>query len=326
MAEATAPETRTDPAAWWDFESETPPESWRPAGTPILNGLMNYVPTGTDQRPWVPGHELWIKGQGGIVSKDRRQYTILGHGEYANHIGGCRKLVANAQRITAGGELHTQIQQADDVGDSVGDIPWGRDSLTVSGDASMTFGSRTLMMSGIVNRTWHGGVMRLASMEGIICGGAFLRLIASPSATMSGLNTGDVYGGCARVAAVRSYLAVLQYRAAQSAAWAMGVYTRNATYVIEPVVGSPSDQIPAKGLAKKLARLGQAMRVARMLCPVLDILVGVVTLVPLGIFALFNLIRGVVKKRVPIPPSGPPRTRNRTVGVMSECFSTITIN
>lgn len=284
---------------------------------------MQHVPSASDKRPWQAGHGLHIQGLGGLVSKERRHFTILGHGAYANHIGGCRTLVANSQTIRTTKELTTSIGRGDNA--PAVDVPWGRDSLTVDGDAEITVGSRLVMMSGFVERNWNGGVMRLASMEGVICGGAFVRLIASPSATLSGLMSGDVYGGCARVAAVRTYLAVLHYRAAATAAWACGLYYRNATFTVEPVIGSPAAGGPVSALAAKLARLARMLEVARMLCPVLDILVGVVTFVPMGIYALYSLIAGIVKTPTPIPPAGPPRVRVRNSGLELESFLSMTV-
>jgi len=296
--------------------------SWRPAGTPILNALLQHVPDATDRRPWQQGVELSIHGQGGLVSKDKRRYTIVGHGEYANHVGGSRTVAANTQDVRTTKQVTTRVARQGDV--QVQGVPWGRDSLTVEGDAKITFGARLAMMSGIVNRVWNGGVMRLASMEGVICGGGFLRLIASPSATLSGINSGDVYGGCSRVSVVRSYLAVMQYRAAQTATWTSGIYNRTATFVVEPVVGTPSAN-PVSNTASKLARLGRTFAMARMLCPVLDILVGVATFVPFGIYAIYKLIAGVVKKPVPAPLSGPPRIRNRNVAVQTSAYQSVLI-
>lgn len=291
----------------------------RMAEMPILNSLLEDMGSAADRPLWRPGLGLDIRGLGGLVSRDRRHYTVVGHGEYANHVGGSRRLAANSQGIRTTKELRTSIggELAPDTGSNA-----GRDSLTVDGDAEITFGARLVMMSGIVNRQWNGGVMRLASMEGVICGGGFLRLIASPSATLSGLNTGDVYGGCARVSVVRSYLAVLQYRAAQTALWAMGSYNRTATFVVEPVVGTPSGN-PATNTASKLARLGRAFEWARMVCPPLDILVGVGTLVPLGVHSLYKLISSAIKKPVAPPPSGPPRTRNQNVGVHAQAYQSV---
>ena len=299
--------------AWWDFETETPPASWRESETPILTGLIEHVPGSTDLRPWQAGYELHIQGLGGVVSKERRRYTILGHGTYSNHIGGCRSLIANRQDIQSSREIQTSIGRIQDGPDI--DIPWGRDSLEVIGDATINVGARMLMMSGVVTRNWNGGVVRVASMEGVICGGAFLRLIAGPAATLSPLMSSDVYGGCARTAAVRTSLAVLYYRAASSAAWLSGLYVRNATFVIEPIVGSPSAGTPQSRLAAKMARLGRALSVARMVFPVLDIFIGLTTAVPMGLYALGRLISGIVKKPNAIPPTGPPRVRNRSAGV-----------
>lgn len=312
MAEAV----KDDPAAWWDFDANDAPKSWRPEGTPILNALMQHVPMATDRRPWQEGHELHMQGLGGLVSKERRHFTILGHGDYSNHIGGCRKLVANTQSMRTQKHLTVSVAKGKSAPDV--DAPWGRDSLTVDGDAEMTFGSRTLMMAGFVTRNWNGGVMRLASMEGVICGGAFLRLIASPSATLSGLMTGDVYGGCARAASVRTYLAVLHYRAAATAAWASGVYVRNTTFTIDPVTNVPTQGLPMTDIGKILARLGKMLEIARMLCPVLDIFLGLVMLIPMGIYALAALIAGIVKSPNPLPPAGPPRLRTMNVGTHLE--------
>ena len=315
-------ETKMEDGKTEDAEKTTP-EAWRDKDKSILEALLRHVPRETGLRPWQPGHGLHIQGLGGVVSKERRHFTILGHGTYASHIGGCRTLVADRQTIRTTKDSSMSIGRSDDAPDV--DAPWGRDSLTVDGDAEITFGSRLTLMSGFIERNWNGGVMRLASMEGVICGGAFLRLIASPSATLSGLMTGDIYGGCARTAAVRSYLAVLHYRAAQAAAWAVGVYSRNATFVVEPLIGSPSAGGPVSSIAEKLARLGKVLSVARMVCPPLDIFVGVLTAVPMGIYALFKLVAGVIKKPIPIPPAGPPRVRNRNRGLALETFLSQTI-
>lgn len=318
MAEAIS----NDPAAWWDFDAGEAPDSWRDAGVPILNALTTHVPNATDRRPWQAGHELHIRGLGGLVSKERRRFTVLGHGEYSNHIGGCRKLVADSQNVRTKKDLTVSIRKGANAPDL--DIPWGRDSLTVDGDAEMEFGSRTLMMSGVVMRTWQGGVMRFATMEGVICGGGFLRLIVAPSATMSGLMTGDVYGGCARVAGVRTYLAVIHYRAAQAAIWTCGIYVRNTTFTIEPVVGVPTQGMPMTDIGKKLARIGRMIGIARALCPVLDIFLGLVMLVPMGIYGLIALIAGIVKTPNPLPMAGPPRLRTMNVGMRLENYGNFT--
>ena len=93
--------------------SDTAVERWRPAGTPMLNALLTHVPGETDRRPWQPGMELNVHGQGGLVSNDRRRYTIIGHGEYANHVGGCRTLAANKQGIRTTKQLTTRITRGE---------------------------------------------------------------------------------------------------------------------------------------------------------------------------------------------------------------------
>jgi hypothetical protein len=190
------------------------------------------------------------------------------------------------------------------------------------------------MMSGTINRRWNKGVMRLASMEGVICAGAMTRVIAGPSATMSGLMTADIYGGIARAAVVRNYLAVLQYRAARTAAWAVGAYLRNATVVIEPLMGSPSGGAPVSNFGARMGRLGRiASKVrkgasataaaAAMVCPVVDIGLAILSL-PLVAVGIYALIKGFIVKPIPIPPTGPPRSRIRNVAMGSEMFTSQT--
>ena len=288
----------------------------------MLDGLIQHVPATTEQRPWQSGYELQIQGLGGFVNKERRHHTILGHGTYVNQIGGHRTMVAGTQTTETQGERSVQISEPDDPGDL--DAPWGVDSLTVEQDADITFGSRLVITGGSVERTWNGGVIRLASMEGTICGGAFLRIHASPSMTMSAMLTGDVYGGIARASVARTYLAVLEYRAAKAAAWAMGMYTRNATFVIEPVINSPSGETPKSNIARKLSRLTKTFDAVRMLCPPLDIAVGVIML-PVALYGIFALIRGLLKKGKAAPPSGPPRTRTRTAGAISQTSGSVLV-
>ena len=73
-----------------DASAERSP--WRPEGKPILNALLDHVPGGA--RPWQAGHGLDVRGLGGLVSRERRRYTIVGGGDYASHVGGGRRTVA----------------------------------------------------------------------------------------------------------------------------------------------------------------------------------------------------------------------------------------
>lgn len=308
--------------SWWTLDSEAPAQSWRPDGTSILDGLIEGVPAGRKPRPWSGWYELQISGLGGLVNKERRHYTVLGDGEYVSQVNGRRSLTATSQTTSTQGNRTIEI--ANDLNDQDPQVSWGTDSLTVEGDADITVGSRMVMMTGTVDRLWKGGIMRLASMEGSICGGAFLRTHAGLSMTLSAMMTGDVYGGCARASAVRTYLAVLQYRAAKAAAWAVGVYVRHGTFVIEPVVSSKSDKSPPSNLAKKLARLGKTLEVARMFCPPLDIAVGLFTL-PVAIYGIGKFIHALATKKAHLPPAGPPRTRVRTVGLTNQTMSAMTV-
>ena len=322
---------------WWGLDSDHSAASWRPADTPLLNSLMD-VPKWTGEAEtfaWQPGYEFNIQGHGRLVSKERRRYTLVGHhGSYLNQIGGHQTLNADYHSTRVQKHRMVNISRSGDGGGL--DAPWGRDRLTVKGDANYRLGSRTLMMGGTIERTWNGGVMRLASMEGVVCGGGLARVIAGPSMTLSGMMTGDVYGGIARAAGVRTYLAVLHYRAAKSAAWASGLYLRKATFVIEPIVSVPSGTMPRANVAAKMGRLQKMARKAargaraafnasRMVCPVVDIIAGVAAL-PFAIFGIAMLIKGFFgsASAIKVPPNGPPRVRNRNVGVTKQMWGSIT--
>ena len=313
----------------------------------------------TNQFAWEPDLELDIRGQGGLVSKERRRYTLVGHkGYFMNQVDRHQKLTAEHQSSRVARERMVSVKRPDDVQDL--DASWGVDRLAVGGSASYRVGSRTLMMSGSVDRLWNGGVVRMSCMEGVICAGVFARVIAGPSATLSGMMTGDVYGGCARVSAVRAYVALLQYRAAKSAVWASGVYVRNATFVIEPVVGSPASGTPPSRVAAKMARLatlstraGKMVRrvtrmtqkigrtrvwraatkagrgvkagtnAARTVCPVVDIIAGLVTL-PLAFAGIGMFFASFFMKPLAPEEAGTPRTRIRTTGTTLQAFTSMT--
>ena len=329
----SSPGTGAGTGEWWGLDSDGSAASWRPGETPLLDGLMN-VPSWhlqPEKSVWRPGYELNIHGFGGLVSRERRRYTLVGHsGSFLNQTGRHRSLAADNHSSRVEKDRLVTIARPKKTYDI--DAPWGLDRLAVEGDASYTIGTRTLLMSGIVQRNWNGGVMRLASMEGIVCGGVMTRVIASPSATMSGLMTGDVYGGIARTSAVRTYLAVLQYRSAEKAAWALGVYVRNATFIIEPLVSAPVKEKPSDA-AKKMSRLARTaskvskvaaktVAAARMICPLVDIMAGVVML-PVAAYGIISAIIAKIAGKPPAPPlpPGPPRVRNRTVACTTDMFA-----
>lgn len=331
---------------------------WRTDGKPVLNALLDYVPwvdtsagsatpaagsslgavvgagsgsasAGASPVPWRTGHALHLKGQGGVVQKERRHYTLVADGQYTNHIGGCRTLRADTQSFHTAGAMVVNVGRTTVA--PARPVPWGSDALTVHGNADVEFHDRRIMMAGLISRNYLGGVMRLASMEGVICGGFFMRSIFGPAMTASALMTGDVYGGVARVAMVRTYLALLHYRAAAAAAWASLTYMRCASFVIEPMLSVPSDRTPTGNAASKLARLSRTFSAVRAICPPIDILCGVVMLpllpIMLGKFLFMLLAKRAASHLRPKakPPSGPPRTRIRNTAVRLSSWGTKTV-
>ena len=174
------------------------------------------------------------------------------------------------------------------------------------------------MMSGTINKTWNGGVVRLAGMEGVICGGAFLRVYAGPSMHIVALNSGDVYGGAGRTSAARVNIAGIGYRSCDSgSAWTAGVYVRNTNFTIEPALGTPSQQPIRKSLAGKMGKIALAV------CPFAEIGFGLasVLVAPIGlILAAVNKLR---KKPPGRPPATEPRSRFRSVGLTSQQMATM---
>ena len=176
-------------------------------------------------------------------------------------------------------------------------------------------------MSGTLTRRFLGGFIKAAPMEGVICGGAFVRTIGGPSANLSGLATGDVYGGAARAALSRTRIALVHYRAAHFAAWFSVFHGRTANFVITPIV-STRQQESRSGAARKLARLSKALNVARMFCPLLDIASGVIGLVGGLGFGLFKLIRNKIKGKPPPPPTETvPRVRTPVRSMALQTFA-----
>ena len=330
--DAPAQTTARDTDGWWGVDTDLPATSWKNADHSALRNLKR-VPSMNDEDdpPWDPGYRLDIQGCGGLVSKERRRYTLVGHeGTFANQIRGNQTVAADYHSTRV--RKHRTVTIAKTEGSDGLDASWGRDRLTVAGNASYEFYSRTLMMSGTIARNWNGGIMRLAAMEGVVCGGAMVRVIAGPAGTMSQMMTGDVYGGIARASAVRSYLAVLQYRAAKDAAWAIGVWIRRTTFTIVPVTPAPPQVTPTGNAARKMSRLSKTASKAakvtrksvsgmRMICPVVDIALGVLS-IPLAIVGIVMLLKGLLGKgsKNAVPPAGPPRVLNTNSGMTMEMY------
>lgn len=314
----------------WDLlaKSLAPPECWRADGKSRLEALLDYVPTypawapGHDEVvPWRRGYSLAVHSLGDSVSRDRERYSIVGSDGYAGYVAGHRDTIANEQRTHVEKSRIMLVSGGDHTPD--GTRP-GRDHMRVHGNAELKFRSRNVILShGTAERHYSGGVQKMAPMEGVIAGGSHVRAFGGPSASFSPLASGDVYGGSARAAVVRIRLAVLHYRAAQSAFWAYGVYLRMSPFTVEPLIPTPNEATPKSQIARKLLRLMKVVRVARMLCPGIDIAIGVLTAVPMAIYGIAMLIKSKIKGPNPIPAAGPPRVLNRHAGMELSSFTSI---
>ena len=261
-------------------------------------------------------------GNGVAVSVDSEtgEVSFEGESEVDSALAGLLETVQSQLASTSGGAASDSAAGAGSEsgsgsgsaagsgsGSGIEATAWGRDRLVVDGDMHWTFDERVVAMSGTINRTWIGAILRAVPMEGVICGGSYLRVHAGPQATLAGIASGDVYGGAARMSTSRVYMALFGYRSTDSVYWGMANYTRLTAITIEPAVNTPSAHEVPKNflLARKLGRLAMA------LCPFVGIAVGLVTLIP----SLIMLAYGFLAGRPPKPPMGPPRTKNTFVGV-----------
>ena len=290
---------------------EFPEPIWEPDRATLLESLIAVADQPTWKRrlvtgsPWQSGYELTLSTIGSLHNLERRRVMVFPD-EYHNYRKGNLDVdVSGRCEIGVDGDMRVSIGPVDtgtDGGSALANP--GVDELTVNGDVDVRFQEKTTLISGAINRVWTGPVTRLAGMEGVICGGIFARVHAGPCMTVAAVVSGDVYGGAARASGARVYVAGMHYRAAQATHWLMpGAYVRTAGVVLEPLVGSPSGNTPAKSLAAKAAKLSVA------LCPFLEIGIGVATL-PIGVV---RMIAGLVRKRPPKPVGGLPRTRTRLV-------------
>ena len=240
--------------------------------------------------PWHGNDRLQVAAAGGLVQRE-----------------GCAAVLARAYTDTVLGDSRTELAGDGERivdGDVTVKVAGGTDTLDVDGDAEIRFDDRQVMMSGTVEREWTGAITRMAGMEGVICGGAYTKVCAGATMTVCAVATGDVYGVCTRFAGARVHVAGLHYRAARVAMWRTGAHVRSAGVVVEPLIGSPSQQSPAKSVAQKAARM---FRIVSGVLPFVDIAAGIIG-IPAGIAML---IANIVRKKNPEPPSGPPRLRVR---------------
>ena len=310
-----------------DAVSEHVTGSWRRTGQSRAEGLVTGA---TDEResedershPWTPGLHMEVRARGALVSRDREVHRTVGHGGYANQVYGNRHVKSGFEHSVVSKDRTVVVQGMEGLGsDILPDVRFGRDRLDVVEDAFLEWRARTTLMSGTLTRRYLGGFIKAAPMEGVICGGALVRTIGGPSANLSPLCTGDVYGGAARAALLaRTRISLLHYRAAVGAAWASVFYGRIADFTIVPLV-SVRQTGPTSNVARKLARLAKVFNVVRMLCPLADIAAGVVGLVGGLGYGLFKLIRNKVKGKPPPPATETvPRLRTPVRSAALETF------
>ena len=281
---------------------------------------------GGSAAPWIAGSHLEVQAQGLLVSRDTVRERRVGapegeKGAYTSQVLGSREVRCDTHESQCEGARYVIVAKPEE-GEGAGDVPYGENVLEVADEAEIRFKSRTTMMSGVLERTYKGGFIKAAPMEGVMCAGAFTRVIAGPSATASALASSDVYGASAKTAAVRIQMALMHYRACAGAARTHALYVRNATFAIEPIV-SVHAQTQQGAAAAKLARLGKVLGVAKMFCPLLDIACGLAGFVAGMGAGLFGLIRRAIKGPKPPPPQvTTPRIHVRNCGATNESFST----
>ena len=185
--------------------------SWRGKAQSRAEGL---VTGSTDERspddqrthPWTPGLHMDVRARGALVSRDREVHRSIGHDGYANQVYGNRHVKSGFEHSVYSKDRVVVVQGMEGLGnDILPDVRFGRDTLDVAEDAVLKFKARTTLMSGTLTRRYLGGFVKAAPMEGVICGGTLVRTIGGPSASLSGLATGDVYGGAARAALSPSF-------------------------------------------------------------------------------------------------------------------------
>ena len=280
-----------------DKRLETVPNSggeWKPEHVKSIQA-MQAVPGWTGETPWKPKHQLEINAAGGIYSRDRRRLQVAG-----NVFIGAVKEDRNVE-VTGDSELKVD-------GNATFSVK-GTNRLRVAGDADWHAHDRMTLGTGEVSRLWKGGILRMIGMEGIICGGAFLKTFTGTSATMAPIASGDVYGGSNRVAGLRTRMhSHMGYRSSEICMWTCGTFIRSCGTLIEPIPGTPA-QDPRRNMLKKAGRIGLG------LCPVADILFGLLSAPVTIALAIRNFVK---RNKKPQPPKGPPRVFNRTALVTNQ--------
>ena len=297
---------------------------WEDDGDTTLSSLLAVADRGKygvakKGVPWESGHKLDIQGWGGVFNRERSR-VVISPGPHQTYVQTNRTIdIGEDDSFTADGDVAVSIfgppeTEVNEDGTStpldtaIADTQWGKEELVVNGDMTWRFHEKKInMTAGGVNRIWLGGITRFIGMEGIICAGAHSRILAGAAVTMAGLASGDVYGGCARSAGVRLYLAGLGYRSMDVGEWMTASYIRQGNTTLVPAVGSTSPNMVKSSMASKAARIAAGV------LPFVDILGGLagLAMMPLMLLlALVNKLRG----KPPKPVAAAPRVFNRTVG------------
>ena len=310
---------------------------WLPSKATMLDSLLDIVnanaaedpnQANTTPVPWRDGHAVDLSAFGGLESLEDRTVSIA-LGGYSNYMSSnlTQDISGDYTSNFEGPAVYTFAAPEEDESDTPPEESnsdatvarpmalYGDDTLTVKGNSDVRFKNRTVMMTGRMQRTWLGGIARMACMEGIICGGFFTRIFAGPSLTITAIATGDIYGGAARVSGARMHIAGMGYRSAELSNWAIGYYARLTNFTIVPVIGSPSAKAPvsSKDWAKKITFA---------LLPFAEIFAGL-AMMPIGIILL---IASKIRKSPKKPPVvGPPRLLNRTAGITQQAAGSVLI-
>jgi len=298
---------------------------WDPASTrgalaersPMEDGWGGWSDEGTP--PWHPQSMFDLAASGGVHIREKHRETIAGQ-MYQRHVAGDQKVdVGGDSNLRVRGS-HMVLMQSEEASPFGGDMPitkYGPDTLHVKGDAEWHAGEKTTLGAGNVERHWLGGIVRMIGMEGVICGGVFLKTFTGVSTTIAPLASGDVYGGAAHTAGVRVRgSAPMGYRSTELAAWACNYYRRACVAMTEPAEGTPAKN-PRTGKGEKALRLAMGMN------PLFDIGMGLAGAVA-GLAGLaksaYNKLND--RKEEPEGNTGAPRTLVRTVGGIQQIRTT----
>lgn len=290
-------------------------EAWDPSRTGYAFSVRSPVEGGwggwRDSRrpPWGEKTHLTLAASGGIRVRERRREMIAGQ-HYM-------RSVAGDQTVDVAGDATLHVRndmQAVTHGVKASEHrppEPGREKLTVMGDMTWRTDDRiTLGREITFKRVWTGPIVRMIGMEGVMCGGPFMKTFSGISTTMAPLMSGDVYGNGNHAALSRIRMSpVLAYRSTEQANWQCAIYRRVCNHVIEPVDGSAAHKAAKEGW-KQLKKWGVNSN------PVTDIGFGLASMVISLTKMAYRKATG--KKAEPDQNKGPKRTLTRTANGISQ--------